>query len=292
MPVKKVIINADDFGLCSGINTGVIKAYQQGILSSASLLINMPGFEDAVDLIKKNTGLGIGVHINIMRGKAILSPDKVGSFTKEGCFLNNIFKIIGIILSGKLKLKHLEAECRAQIEKALTAGINITHLDSEKHLHLLSPVFEILARIARDYGISRIRYINEMPYLSGNLLPQRHIFNKEFYKILLVHLASIPHRSAIRRHGLRAAHYFYGASVSGGLTVDKYKKLFLSLRDGVTEIMCHPGYVDSEWSSPPLCFENYYLNAYREQELSALLEPGLKELMRELNINLISHREL
>ncbi len=142
--MKRIIINADDFGLSKGINSGIIKAYQEGILTSASLIVNMPGFEDAVKLAKENLGLGVGIHINIIRGKPILHFDKVKSFTDDrGYFLQNPLKVLMTMCTRKLNLKELEMECRAQIEKGLQHGIAITHIDSEKHLHLLRPIFEI-----------------------------------------------------------------------------------------------------------------------------------------------------
>lgn len=290
--MKRVIINADDFGLSRGINRGIIKAYQAGLLTSASLMVNMPAFEDAVGLLKENPGLKVGIHINIVRGKPILPSSKVKSLTSKGYFLKNILKVIGAIYLRRIGLKELELECRAQIEKALNRDIAITHLDSEKHIHMIKPVFEVIVKIAKEYGISKIRYINGMPYFYQNITNLSTILKGHFYKSLLLSLASIQNRSIIRKYNLKTTNYFYGSFDVNGMTTPKYERILLGLKNGTTEIMCHPGYIDKEWEDYPLCLEKFYLNVNREKELNALIDPKLKELVRKSNIELISYNEL
>lgn len=287
--MKRVIINADDFGLSKGINSGIIKAYQEGILTSASLMVNMPGFEDAINLIKINPGLTVGIHINIIRGKPVLPPSNLQSFTKGGFFLKSLLKILGVIYSGKLRLRELEIESRAQIERLLQRGISITHIDSEKHLHLIKPVFAVITKIAKEYGIFKIRCINEIPYFGRDADNLPGIFRRQFYNRLFLNLVSTQNRPLIQRYNLKTTDYFYGV---GGMTMLKLERAFRSLKDGTTEIMCHPGYIEDEWRNYPLCREKYYLNVNREQELNALIDRRLKELIRRLNIELISFKEL
>ena len=160
--MKKIIINGDDFGLSSSINRGIIRAHREGILTSASLMVNMPGFEGAARLSKENPTLDLGVHINIYRGRPVLDHCKTKTLTdKNGFFLGDIFKIVGRICSKRMDFTELEAECDAQIRKALDNNLKITHLDSEKHLHLIFPFYIIIAKLAQKYGISKIRKVNE-----------------------------------------------------------------------------------------------------------------------------------
>lgn len=287
--MKRLIINADDFGLSKGINRGIIKAYQEGILTSASLIVNMPGFEDAISLIRRNPGLTVGIHLNIIRGEPVLPSFKLPSFTIGRCFLRSPLKILGVIYSGKLSLKELEIECRAQIEKLLQRGISITHIDSEKHLHLINPIFAVITKIAREYGISKIRCINEISLFDQDTANLSFIFRRQFYNRLFLNMTSAQNRLLVQRYHLKTADYFCGV---GGMTRLKYERALLNLKNGTTEIMCHPGYIEDEWQNYPLSREKYYLNVNREQELNALIDQRLKELIRRLNIELISFKEL
>ncbi len=285
--MKKVIINADDFGLSKSINKGIIECYKRGILTSASLIVNAPGFEDAIDLIKRNLGLSTGIHINVIRGKAVLPADKVKYISQNGLFLGNMFRILKISYLHKRQLKELEMEFRAQIERALDSGINITHIDSEKHIHMIGPIFEIISRIAIEYGIPRIRYVKEAPIDPGNMHNLYYLFKKQFYKILLFNLVSIKKRSLGYKFPIKITDYFYGLYNSGSLTTEKYERIFMGIKNGTTEIMCHPGYIDEEWKKYPLSLEKFYLNQNRERELNALIDPKVKELVYKLGIKLV-----
>ena len=90
--MKRVIINADDFGLIQGVNEGIIRAYREGVLSSATLMANAPGFEHAVELAGQNKDLGVGVHLNILRGMPLSESRHVESLmTKEGTFCPSVY---------------------------------------------------------------------------------------------------------------------------------------------------------------------------------------------------------
>ncbi len=291
--MKKVIINADDFGLSKSINKGIIRAYKEGVLTSVSLMVNMPGFEDAVNLIKTNPGLGAGLHINIFRGKPILSYDKTKTLTdKNGFFLQSIFKIVKRIYQKRISLTELELECGAQIKKALDEGINITHLDSEKHLHLFGCIYGIIVRLGRKYGIYKIRNINEYPYLIKPILKQRYILSSALFKTTLLQLLSNRRKKINSTNSIKKADYSFGLLETGNMTADKYEKLFFCLKDGVTEIFCHPGYIDEEWLCPPLNREKYRINAHREGELNALLSSRLREVIYKRGIELINYKDI
>ncbi len=291
--MKKIIINADDFGLTEGVNNGIVRAYREGILTSASLMVNMPGFEDALKLIRENPGLDIGIHINIVRGKPVLPAYKVRTLTdKNGFFLRDIFKILKGIYQKKISLTELEFECDAQIKKALDRGIIITHLDSEKHLHLIKSISEICIKLIKTYGIFKMRVVNELAYLRKLTFNPLSIFRAGLYKTLLVNLASKQVRVLNQMHSVKNPDYSYGLYESGNMTAEKYEKLFYCLKDGVTEIICHPGYIAGEQENSFLYRERYHLNVAREHELHALLNPKLKELFRKLNIRLISYKEM
>ncbi|MFH1441740.1 MAG: ChbG/HpnK family deacetylase [Candidatus Omnitrophota bacterium] len=289
--MRKIIINADDFGLSKSINKGIIKAFKEGILTNTSLLPNMPGFDNAVDLITENPQLPVGIHLNIFRGNPILPALKLKSLTKKGSFFNNIFIFLYSIYAGNLDFKELESECRAQIEKLLKKNISITHLDSEKHLHLIKPIFDTTIKIAKEYGISKVRYINKIPY--RNILGASGIFTNKFYNNLFLNIFSKQNRLSIQKCDLKTTDFFYGISrIDSNAIISEFKKVLLDLKNGTIEIMCHPGYIDEEWDNYPLNTEKYYLNNSREAELNALISPELKELIKKSNIKLIAFKDL
>jgi len=211
---------------------------------------------------------------------------------KDGFFLQDIFKIMKRICEKKVSFLELEAECEAQINKALERGIRITHIDSEKHLHLISQAYEIAVRLAKKYGINTIRNINEYPYILKFILSGRQILSPRLGKVMLLQMLSQRKKKINSINSIKTADYSFGLLDRGGMTSNKYERLFEYLKDGTTEIFCHPGYIDEEWRSAPLNKQRYYINAVRECELGVLLSPRLKEVIRNLNIELVNFSKL
>jgi len=289
--MRRAIINADDFGLSEGINKGIIEGFHAGVLTSASLLVNMPGFENAVRLAKENPDISLGLHINIFRGLPVMPAGKVKTLlNNRGSFLESIFKIIRRLYLKQIDLQELELECGAQIRRALDRGLKIDHLDSEKHIHLLGGVYPAVVRSMQKYAIDKVRNINEYPYLYS-LGKQDCLFRPgSFLKASVLQLLSSSKKKINSEYSIKTADYSFGIFHTGRMTADKYMKLFSNLKEGVTEVICHPGYINGEWSAGPLSRQKYYINGARQAELSGLA--GLKELSRQNKIDLINYREL
>ena len=159
---KRLVINADDFGFSDGVNMAVKEGCEKGVILSASIMATGDKFEEAVKIAKENPGLGVVVHLNIYRGTPLLERGKVKSLVGEDRkFFGKIQRIAPRLLFGKIKLMEVEKEWRAQIEKVIGAGIKPTHLDSDKHLHLWPSLFEVAARLAKEYDIKFIRLVRE-----------------------------------------------------------------------------------------------------------------------------------
>jgi len=291
--MKSVIISADDFGLTESINKGIIQAYKEGAVSSASLMVNMPGFEDAVSLIKDNHGLDIGLHVNIYRGKPVLQEGRIRSLIDEnGFFLQDIFKIAKGIYQKSINFSELESECDAQIRRALDRGINITHLDSEKHLHLIGPLYKVIVRLMKKYGIHKIRNINEGLYLAKFIFNQKIDPGLSLCKTIILQFLSMRRKKFNLKNSIKTTDYSFGLYETGDMVLDKYEKVLKSLQDGVTEIFCHPGYCDTPCGKPSSVSGRFYPKMNRRAELDALLSPRLKEMMDRLGIGLITYKTL
>jgi hopanoid biosynthesis associated protein HpnK len=280
--MKKVIINADDFGLCRPVNEGIVKAHRDGILTSATLMTNTPGFEEAAALAKDHSRLGVGVHLNLVRGRPLSRPEDIrGLVGREGRFLAKPSIILRRIVSGRIAAAEIERELRTQIEKALASGLVLTHLDSEKHLHAFPPVFRVVLKIAREYGFRRVRFIRE--YRLSRQVGQS-------LKAAFLSVCCARARGAVKAAGLVNPDAFYGISNSGRMTAPALRRIFERLGEGTAEIMVHPGFQTPELFEVEAEVGGYYINRFRERELRALLDPGLPPLVRALGIELVDFR--
>ena len=284
MSLKRVIINADDFGLCAGVNAGIIKAHREGILTSTSLMTNTPGFEEAVEMARQNPGLGVGVHLNLVRGRPILPPEKVSSLLRsDGYFYGKVGPIFFGLIRGKIKIAEVEQEWRAQIEKALNAGLAVTHLDSEKHVHTFPPLLRLTLKLAAEYAIFRVRLIRERCLAWPPV---------QMIKALVVSRWCSSQRPVLEGMGLKTVDHFFGFCQAGKVSSGWLQKILKHLPEGVSEIMTHPGYLTPELLELEKKLGSYYINRRRENELKALLAPELRPLTAKLGIRLISYRDL
>ncbi|MGD9345066.1 MAG: ChbG/HpnK family deacetylase [Candidatus Aminicenantes bacterium] len=282
--MKKVIINADDFGLVQGVNEGIIKAHREGILTSATLMANMPGFDQAVEMAGVNPELGVGVHLNILRGHPVAPARKVGSLlSKEHRFLPSVWKLLSGIALRRICLDEVEREFRAQMEKVKAAGIDPTHIDSEKHVHMISPLFRIVLKLAREYEIDRVRFVREF-CLSSRL--------GQILKSMFISLSSASVKKWMVEQGVRSPDRFYGVCDSGRVTAHTLRLAFQRAKEGVTEIMVHPGFITQEMIELEKQIGPYYINKHREEELRALLDQRLPEVLSDLGIQLINYNHL
>jgi len=281
--MKNVIINADDFGLTSGINRGIVQAHQNGVLTSASLMANMPGFDEAVLLAKGNPSLGVGVHLNLIRGRSILPKKEIPSLVDDdNRFSQSGLSLLSGIITKRIKLNDIKKELEAQVNKVIDAGIEPSHLDGEKHSHLLPGIADITANLAKAKGIKCIRLINE----------RITVFNNQACKCLILNALSKKIAALVKRNDLITTDRFFGVVNTGSMDARAYIEIFNNLSGGSYELMSHPGYVDEELSMLSQESGGYFINKYREIELNALLDPRLKKIAKDLGIQFINFHDL
>lgn len=193
--MKKLVVNADDFGYREGINRGVVYAHQNGLVTSASLFVDREGTEEAVRLAKENPGLGLGLHLDL---------DKF--FQVD----HHLGVVLGL-LSPTPSLDDIRADSRRQIEKYLSFGFTIDHLDSHHHAHLHPSVFALVTELAREYKIPYIRFFDKAYSDPGELEAMKKIRDAS---------------------GLKYADHFIEGWYWGNVD-ENYQ---------VAELMTHPGY--------------------------------------------------
>jgi hopanoid biosynthesis associated protein HpnK len=287
--MKELIVNADDFGLTRGINEGIIRAHRDGILTSATLMATGPAFDHAVELAKANPKLGIGCHLVLTGGQAVAPHDEIASLVdQDGWLPRTLGKFVVEVSSGRLRTSEIETELRAQIEKIRGAGIEPTHVDTHKHTHVHPRVMNALGRVAREFGIARVR--NPVENLRDSwrtARSERVDLLKNMVASLAVHSVAFRFKELSRGYGLRSPDCFLGLAATGRLGPAALCRLIDTVPEGSTEIMVHPGIYDAELASI-----GSRLQRHRQTEMEGLLAPEVRRAVEQHGIRLISYEEL
>jgi chitin disaccharide deacetylase len=287
--MKSLILNADDFGMTRGVNHGIIRAHREGILTSTTLMANGPAFDEAVQLSAANPKLGVGCHLVLVGGKCIARREDVPSLADaNGNLPESLPKFVARLSSGMIPAREIELELRAQIEKIRAAGITPTHLDTHKHTHAHPRVMEALGKVAKEFGINRVRKPVENLHDSWQTMQadERGI-TMQIVAAGAVRAVAPRFLAIARKYGLLFPDHFLGLAVTGQVSAAALRRMVDTLADGSTEIMLHPGICDAD-----LVQSGTRLREQRETELDALLNPVVRSALDERGVRLISYREL
>jgi len=270
---RRLVINADDFGLSEGVNRGILEAHRAGSVTSTSLLVNLPAFEDAVLGAGRATQLGVGLHFNLTAGSPVAPAAGVPSLCDPATgHFHPLRRLVARALTGRIAAAEVEVECAAQIDRFRAAGLPLTHLDSHRHVHLLPGVWEPVGEVARRKGIPVVRVpfdrLRRVALTPGALAEQ----------VLL----RCSYRLAGGNGMPRPVDHFRGSAL---FAQRGFRHRLLALLDqldpGVTELMVHPGYTDTE-----LAEWDTYL-AERERELAGLCDAAVRGRLAAGDIELL-----
>jgi predicted glycoside hydrolase/deacetylase ChbG (UPF0249 family) len=265
--VRKLVVNADDFGFTQDVNQGIVEAHRNGILTATTLMAARSGkdaaFDHAVRLARENPTLDIGCHLVL-----------VG----EPPFPLTIPQLIYAVARKRLRIYD---ELASQVRRILDAGLHPTHLDTHKHTHLLPPVLDAVARISEDFKIPWVRRPFDLPLTPDGVSAVKRATSKA--------MGAMRGYSArvLARHGCRSTDYFAGFQITGRYDAFGLEKLLRELPEGSTEFMCHPGLLGDELRSA-----RTRLKESREQELRALTSPGVRACLEECGIQLVRYQDL
>jgi hopanoid biosynthesis associated protein HpnK len=283
--MKQLILNADDFGLTRGVNEGIVRAHRQGILTSATLMANSPAFDDAVAQAKAAPTLGVGCHLVLVGGTAVSPPAEIPSLVDaDGKFPATLPQLVAKVSSGAVRLRDIEMELRAQIEKVRRAGIEPTHLDTHKHTHAHPKVMNALGRVAREMGIRRVRKPAEDLAASWETQSGTDRSWSQLVSAAAVRAASPWFQSLARKYGLRSPDHFLGLAMTGRISASVLRQLIDTLPEGSTEIMLHPGVCDDD-----LARTGSRLQQQRQLELDALLAPEVRRAVVRNGVRLTTY---
>jgi hopanoid biosynthesis associated protein HpnK len=273
MSRRRLIVNADDFGRSDSINEAVVRAHRDGILTSASLMVNEPGFDAAVALARENPKLGVGLHLTLLCGHSALSSEKIPGLVNARREFSNNPVTVGLRYFVKRSLREpLRREIHAQFEKFGAGGLPLDHVNGHLHLHLHPTVFGILMEDADKLGIRRMRLTRESFWMDAPLARGRRLYRATHAAIYFV--LSRPARSRLRRQNIRHAQRVFGLLENDRVDETYVLKLLALLPAGDSELYSHPS-----------------LDKFRH-EFDALVSPRVKERVARLGIQLIRYQDL
>lgn len=265
---KRLIVNADDYGRSPEISDGIRLAYKYGIVTSTTCMMNIPSTAEDIRLaVKEVPGLGLGVHLVLTMGKPVLPHEAVKSITDAN---GDFFKYVPFVKNlPNLQVEEVKAEWRSQIDAFVrAAGKKPDHLDSHHHSSYFSPeMFRGMLELAKEYDCP-IRF----PFTGGE------------YGELKPTEPHVP--TLIKEFNPRRPNLFISDFYDQQATMPVLHDLLLSLQDGVSELMCHVGFV------PDAFIKESVYNKPRQRELGIMLDPALRNLIAALDIQLIAFSDL
>jgi len=291
--VRRLIINADDFGLTPGVNRAILEAHQGGVVTSATLMANGAAFQQAVQLARSAPQLSIGCHVVLLEGRPLLPAKDVSSCTSSAShgdmgLGNGLAGFAARALLGRLDPEQIEAEATAQIRRLQAAGIAVSHCDTHKHTHMFPATLQPVLRAAKNCGVKAIRnpFESSRPLPTAVLLARPGLW-KRYAQVKVLRRFADQFRNAVSDSGLLTPNGILGIVVTGDLDETLFRIVAESMPEGTWELVCHPGYDDSD-----LHATRTRLKESRATELRLLTSSEARHILAQQEIELISFRDL
>ena len=289
--VRRLIVNADDFGFTFGVNRAIVEAHTTGVVTSSTLMANGPASAEAVQLAKSLPHLSVGCHVVLIDGQPVLSAEQVHSLaiaSPAPRFRDGLKMFAVRALAGLMNPDEIAAEATAQIRTIQKTGIAVSHFDTHKHTHLFPKILRPLLRAAAACGIRAVRnpFGPRMPLRSSELLARPNLWTR-YAEVRVLRRFASKFREAVDREGFSTPDGTLGIEVTGTLDETLFHTIARSIPEGTWEFVCHPGYNDSDLQKA-----RTRLRASREIELRVLTLPAAREVLTAEGIELISYRDL
>ena len=255
-----------------------MRAFQGGIVTSASLLVTGSAFEEAITLARQNPELDVGLHLTLVEERAVLGREALPTLVDEtGRFPRTSGEFFRRAVLGRINWDEVEREIAAQIARFQNTGLRLSHLDSHQHLHMFPPVFQIVRRLTRRMDNVWIRNS------AGPWRKSPGVQMGRWVRQLGLNLTCLSARVLLGPPPPQMPEGVYGFEVSGGLTRSALEQMLRKIPDGLYELMCHPGEDDAETRT------RYSHWGYRwAEELEALTASETRAVLEEQGITLTS----
>ncbi|MGA2176234.1 MAG: hopanoid biosynthesis-associated protein HpnK [Verrucomicrobiota bacterium] len=270
---RRLIVNADDFGRSPSINEAVVRAHREGILTSASLMVNETAAGEAVRLARENPRLGVGLHLALVCGRAALPPEQIPNLAgPQGRFSEHPVGAGWRYFFRSQCRQELRAEMEEQFAKFRAAGLKLDHVNGHLNMHLHPVVLQILLENAERWGIGAMRLTRDRFFLNARLASGQ--WGYRVSHALVFGLLSGWARPRLARKGVRHTEAVFGLLQNGRVDGAYVEKLLRRLPGGNLELYSHPS-----------------LDQFRN-EFDALTNPAIRNLAQELGIQLIRYQDL
>ena len=286
--MRRLIVNADDFGLTPGVNRGIVEAHSGGIVTSSTLMANAPALDDAIRLAGSSPGLSLGCHVVLVDGAPVLDSSHVPTLVsakREGCFEEGIAAFAIRVLRGQIDADQVEAEVTAQIRKLQSAGVQVTHLDTHKHTHIFPQVLRPILRAARACGVRAIR--NPFGRVAFSQIANRPGLWKRYGQVKMLNAWAATFAQTVAAADMSTPDGSLGIVATGSLDDRLFRLILENLPEGTWELVCHPGYNDDA-----LGRVRTRLRESREVELQLLTSAEARKWLMRDRVQLISYHDL
>jgi hopanoid biosynthesis associated protein HpnK len=270
---RRLIVNADDFGRSQSINAAVIRSCREGILTTASLMVNEPDCAEAVSLAKENPRLGVGLHLSLICGSSALPPPKLPDLVNQrGKFGDNPVTVGIKYFFNRSLHAQLRAEIHEQFARFRATGLPLDHVNGHLHFHLHPVVFKILMEDAESLGIRYLRFTRDGFWTNLGLARGRIVYRASHAAVFGI-LSAISRRR-LDANQIRHTNRVFGLLQDSHVHEDFILKLLPSLPAGDSELYSHPS-----------------LDKFKH-EFDALVSPRAKALVEKLGVQLIRYQDL
>lgn len=270
---RRLIVNADDFGRSRSINEAVIRAHREGVLTSASLMVNEPDGAEAVKLARENPKLGVGLHLALLCGYSALPREKIpGLVNERNEFGDNPARVGFRYFINRSLRAQLRAEIHEQFARFRATGLPLDHVNGHLHLHLHPTVFSILTQDAVQLGIESLRLTRE-PFWKDVPLASGRRWYRGMHALIYLVLAGRA-RATFRQRRFRHTQQVFGLLQNDRVDETYVLKLLQVLPPGDSELYSHPS-----------------LDKFKH-EFDALISPRVRALVEKSRIQLIRYQDL
>jgi len=281
---RRLIVNADDFGVSQEVNEAIIRAYREGVLTSTSLMVTGQSFEQAVALAKHNPGLAVGIHLVTVVGKSVLPHSEIPTLVdREGNFSNNPTAAGLKYYFSPQARRELRKELAAQFEKFHSTGLQLSHIDGHLHLHVHPVIFKAALELGAKCGVRRMRVPAEERQLALEF-DRTNLLQKTVHTLLFGGLARYMGKK-LRERGFTFPERVYGNLQSGRMSESYFLYALDRLTAETSEIYFHPAVYPGD----------RLLSADESQcliEFEALTSKRVKERVQGLGVKLTNYFEL
>src|SRR5262249_29680389 len=291
--MRRLIINADDFGMTAGVNRAITDAHRAGTVTSATMMANESATDDAIAMASQNPSLRTGCHVVLVDGHPLSYANRVSSLivSRNGTgvtFRKGIVDLALASAAGNLDTTEIYNEAGAQIARLRGRGVQMSHVDCHMHSHILPPVLHAVLRAAIEHGIKAVRNPFEPAWSVAATHKSSSLRSwSRSAQVIILRVLHSQFRNTVDRQGMKTTDGTIGIAVTGLLDRQLFTQLVEAMPDGNWELVTHPGYNDRA-----LAEASTELKQSRAVELELLTSPETLEILRRREVQLITYDDL